>query len=137
MKKELELKLQKKYPKIFQDLYGDKRKTGMARGVGCNDGWYNIIDGLCRGIQNRCDSGKCPQVVAAQIKEKFGGLRFYYDGGDEFVSSLVSSAEHLSYKTCEVCGNVGEVRDGGWIKTLCDIHANGKKKLSNQSNYES
>ena len=61
-------------------------------------------------------------VVVCQIKEKFGGLRFYYDGGDEFVSGLVRMAESWADKTCEKCGNLGERRHGGWIRTLCDVH---------------
>jgi hypothetical protein len=61
-------------------------------------------------------------VVVRQIKEKFGGLRFYYDGGDEYVSGLVSMAEAWAGHTCEKCGNKGEQRSGGWIRTLCDVH---------------
>jgi hypothetical protein len=44
------------------------------------------------------------QVVAKQIKEKFGTLRFYYDGGDEFIRGLDSMAASMSSVTCEVCG---------------------------------
>lgn len=58
-----------------------------------------------------------------QIKEKFGGLRFYYDGGSEELEKLVDEAERLSYRTCEVCGEPGKERGGGWIQTLCDKHA--------------
>jgi hypothetical protein len=36
------------------------------------------------------------QVVAKQIKEKFGTLRFYYDGGDEFIRGLDSMATSMS-----------------------------------------
>lgn len=64
----------------------------------------------------------CPQVVAVQIKEKFGTLRFYYDGGDDFCRGVVSMAEAMSAVTCEVCAAPGKSNDGGWIRTLCDIH---------------
>lgn len=67
-------------------------------------------------------SPKVTQVVAVQVKEKFGGLRFYYDGGDEYISGLSSMAESMSYVTCEVCGSAGKPNSGGWIKTLCDAH---------------
>lgn len=60
------------------------------------------------------------QVVAVQVKEKFGGLRFYYSGGDEYVDGLVAMAEALSYVTCEQCGKVGKPNEIGWIVTLCD-----------------
>ena len=61
-------------------------------------------------------------VKVAQIKEKFGGLRFYVDGGDEFVRGAIWLAESLSMKICEECGATGERRSGGWIRTLCDTH---------------
>jgi len=62
------------------------------------------------------------QVTIAQIKEKFGTLRFYYDGGDDYISGMVALAESMSGLTCEECGSIGERRDGGWIRTLCDEH---------------
>jgi hypothetical protein len=54
-----------------------------------------------------------------QIKEKFGGLRFYcdIDGTDEF---LQLNLMEKSYTICEECGRPGEERPGGWVKTLCD-----------------
>ena len=63
-----------------------------------------------------------PQVVVAQVKEKFGTLRFYYDGGDDVIDGMVRIAESMSGVTCEDCGDVGNRRDGGWIRTLCDHH---------------
>ena len=62
------------------------------------------------------------QVTIAQIKEKFGSLRFYYDGGDDYISGMVTLAESMSGVTCEDCGDVGVHRNGGWIRTLCDKH---------------
>jgi len=59
-------------------------------------------------------------VTITQIKEKFGGLCFYYYGGDEEISGMVHLAESMSYRTCETCGttnNVGRTR--GWIYTCC------------------
>jgi hypothetical protein len=63
-----------------------------------------------------------PQVVAVQIKEKFGTLRFYYDGGDSTISGMVRMAETMSGTTCEECGAPGETHGGGWIRTLCETH---------------
>ena len=62
----------------------------------------------------------CPQVVAVQVKEKFGGLRFYFHGGDEYVNGVVSMMEAACSFTCEVCAKPGVRRSGGWIRTLCD-----------------
>lgn len=64
----------------------------------------------------------CSQVVADQVKEKFGTLRFYVTGGDEYVRGLISMAESMSAVTCEECGDVGTRRGSGWVHTYCDKH---------------
>jgi hypothetical protein len=63
-----------------------------------------------------------PQVVAAQVKEKFGTLRFYYDGGDDVIQGMVRMAESMSAVMCEDCGAPGRLREGSWVRTLCDHH---------------
>ena len=60
-----------------------------------------------------------PQVTLDQVKEKFGTLRFYYSGGDDYISGMVSLAESMTGVTCEECGNIGEQRGGGWVHTYC------------------
>ena len=70
-------------------------------------------------------------IEVHQIKEKFGGLRFYYEGGDGEVSGMVRMAECWAAYTCEVCGERGTRRAGGWIRTLCDKHeAEHQQRLS-------
>ena len=63
-----------------------------------------------------------PQVTLDQVKEKFGTLRFYYTGGDDYIRGLVSMAESMSGVTCEECGKPGTSTGGGWIKTVCKEH---------------
>lgn len=63
------------------------------------------------------------QVTVNQVKEKFGTLRFYYSGGDAYIDGLVAMAESMSAATCEECGAPGRVRHGGWLRCLCDEHA--------------
>ena len=63
-----------------------------------------------------------PQVVADQVKEKFGTLRFYYTGGDSIIEGMVAMAEAMSAVTCDVCGNPGKETGGGWISTRCEEH---------------
>ena len=108
----------KVYPKMFVGKYG---------GIACGSGWFYILDKLCANIQHHIDwTNKSevvvPQVTIDQIKEKFGCLRFYYSGGDEYISGMVTLAESMSGVTCEDCGSIGERRSGGWIRTLCDTH---------------
>lgn len=133
MNQELDKKLCETYPKIFSLRYGDMTETAMCWGFEHGEGWYEIINQLCANIQNHIDwlekTGRpIPQVVADQVKEKFGGLRFYYSGGDDVIDGMVRMAESFSEVTCEVCGSPGKQRGGGWIKTLCDQHDQERKK---------
>ena len=65
---------------------------------------------------------KLDWIEIQQIKEKFGGLRFYYNGGDDRISGMEDMAESWANRSCETCGNKGERRSGGWMRTLCDKH---------------
>lgn len=129
MSPELDEKLCKKYPKIFKNRDGSIMETCMTWGFECGDGWFNIIDILCKRIQDHIDwksadlseeNKESLQVIADQVKEKFGTLRFYYHGGDEAIEGMVSMAEGMSHVTCENCGLPGSSRRGGWVRILCD-----------------
>ena len=123
-------RMEKSYPKMYSGKYG-----GFAVGKG----WYPIIERLSSSIQQHIewknkDSEVCPQVIVEQIKEKFGGLRFYYQGGDEYISGLVSMAESWAGIACEDCGGIGKRRGGGWVRTLCDLHeAERNARIEEQS----
>jgi hypothetical protein len=111
-------RMEEAYPKMFSEPYG---------GFAVSQGWWPIIEILCSNIQAHLDwknreSLIVPQVVVEQIKEKFGGLRFYYQGGDEQIHGMVRMAEAWADTACEECGAVGKRRSGGWIRTLCDVH---------------
>tara|TARA_R110000765_G_scaffold40450_2_gene87064 strand:- start:205 stop:690 length:486 start_codon:yes stop_codon:yes gene_type:complete len=118
MKEEQQNKLFEKYPKIFRQKDLSMQQTAMCWGITCGDGWYNIIDTLCHNIKGHSEDTMVTE--ATQVKEKYGGLRFYYDGGDELIRGMVRMAEGLSYCTCENCGSPGTQNDKGWISTLCD-----------------
>jgi len=135
-----------KYPRIFKDRHASMQVTCMCWGFEVGDGWYQILDSLCANIQHHIDwshknhewalkwnaehpdkqrpvRDPVPQVIAVQVKEKFGGLRFYYDGGDDQIHGMVQMAESWAIHTCEECGAPGYTRYGGWHRTLCDHHA--------------
>ena len=143
----LDKQLCEKYSKIFRDRNKSAMETCMSWGFEHGDGWYNIIDAACSNIQNHVnwkrktepfasmtdeEFDEIHQPVAAQVKEKFGGLRFYADNCDDYVSGVIAMAESMSYRTCEVCGSPGTKRAGGWIRTLCDTcnvrPADGRKE---------
>jgi hypothetical protein len=133
MNENLELKLQKKYPKILRDLYKSEYETCMAWGIECRDGWYDLLDEGMAKIQELCDSfskdGREVQLVAAQIKSKFATLRFYvdiYDATKEETNALYKIVDEMEQKssiTCEICGEKGKLYPKGWHSTLCEEHA--------------
>lgn len=135
MNKELELKLVKKYPAILQDYGGDMMKTCMHWGMECGDGWYNLLDELLAKLDYLSNVSGV-QVVADQIKEKFGTLRFYYHETNvrfpkenslivsDIINDVVSKAERRSSYICEKTGKDGVLCSRmGWLATLCKEEA--------------
>ena len=132
-----------KYPNLFENRLKSPRESPMGFGIECNLGWYDIISSLCWMIKQHEDNKRWskeylekndPERLAQepeyfpvkfdQVKEKYGGLRLYFSGGDDYVEGLVSMAEAISYYICDVCGNKGEANKGGWISVRCEAHRN-------------
>ena len=182
MKPELDKQLCEKYPKIFKNRNASQIESCMYWGIDVSDGWYDIIDALCQAatytyttsiMVDEADGKrlniapysytnettyhfeiKPPQLVADQVKEKFGTLRFYYHTELEekmsylketgkypeldkileryynYFDGIVHFAETLSERTCEVTGLKGEMHvtgggRSGWYKTLnCEYAKN-------------
>jgi hypothetical protein len=107
MNQENEQKLVEKYPQIFKDY----------RGLECGDGWFDLIDQLCADIMA---TNPPENLRADQVKEKFGGLRFYASGITKEIYKLIDKAETKSFHICERCGSTAHVtNEGGWLSTLC------------------
>ena len=66
--------------------------------------------------------------VAIQVKEKFGGLRFYVDRATDEHYNYIHFAESMSYRTCEECGAPGTYYPFGWHHVACDAHASEEDK---------
>ena len=77
MDEKLEGRLVKRYPTLYRDYKGDMQKTCMAWGMACGDGWYILLDNLSSELTSLGKKYNL-EIVADQVKEKFGGLRFYY-----------------------------------------------------------
>jgi hypothetical protein len=110
--------------------YSDRPKITNAYFFNCDSGWNIIIKNL---IEDLIELGWDKKIV--QVKEKFGGLRFYVVNGSDEIYDRISTAEKESYKTCEKCGEKGELRnDIGWYLTLCENHYNEKKESYGKRN---
>lgn len=121
--------LEHQFPDMLSKHYG---------GLDIAYGWVKIVFAIMQTIKNHEDNllrQRGPEyfgteyhpVIVDQIKEKFGGLRFYYSGGDGYVDGLVTMAEQWAEQTCEICGERGELRKLGWMRTLCDEHYQGTR----------
>jgi len=108
-----------RYPKLYEGYYLPMTETCMCWGFECGDGWLKIIDNLSSDI-TALDEKNGSHTVATQVKEKFGGLRFYIESGSDTIFDLIDKAEDESFRTCEFCGEPGTTRDDGWVSTLCD-----------------
>lgn len=100
---------------------------GWGRWLTLDKGWYKLV----------IDTHKKLKYIDAnyqihQIKEKFGGLRYYYQSSfpyrsmqNEIMQAIVNNAEQAAERTCEICGTCHykakvetKVRNY-WFKTLC------------------
>lgn len=88
-----------------------------------------LLDSYKRG---KLSQKSVPFFKASQIKEKFGTLRFYYAGGDDYIDGVVNFAEAMTAKTCEVCGDVGRLVGRGYVSTKCEKHSSSKDNEPHQ-----
>jgi len=122
MRLELERKLIERWPTWF-DVNGSLQQTLMPFGCEHGDGWFNLLWRLCEDLEPLVakyekQTGHRFQVV--QVKEKFGGLRFYVANANDVIRQRIELAELESLKSCELCGKPGRRRIDGWINVLCD-----------------
>jgi hypothetical protein len=97
MKHELETKLKEDFPILYTQMKNaDCRRSCMAFGIECGDGWFDIIYDLSKQIEefNKTVEEE-EQIIAAQVKEKFATLRFYTQGYNDKVSAMITEAENL------------------------------------------
>ena len=108
-----------RYPVLYQGRKFPITQSLIPFGIETGDGWFKIIDQLSADI-TLLDEKNGTTTIAVQVKEKFGALRFYVESGSDAVYDLIDAAEEESLKTCEMCGEPGELRGVGWVSTMCD-----------------
>lgn len=117
-----EEKIKQRYPSLLCKL------PCFQTDIGWNKILEDMIEEICRREEfilanNLQENYQLVRIV--QIKEKYGGLRVYYDGGtnDSGINLIVSNAEQLADITCQTCGtteNVSKRYIKGWVSTLCE-----------------
>lgn len=119
--------LQEVYPKLLKHLYDTdetKCREPIAWGIETPEYWDSLIIELLGKLVNY-------PITITQIKEKFGGLRVYYDSKPDSLSvkdnasirGAISYAESFAYNTCVNCGvvtpDVCLTRVTGWVHPSC------------------
>ncbi len=121
------------YLKEIDGIYDWKgRKLTNPFSFGVKQGWFEILRDLFNEL---IELGWDKHLY--YIKEKFGGLRVALgkdnlDSLPEGTTQIITKYENLSYTICEECGDIGELRSGDWLKTLCDEHSNGREPFDKE-----
>ena len=145
---------------MTKEEFKNKHENFVTVSINIGDGWLPLVDKLCSMIKYKLNTivkyndiwldnkvidelkhstnkKLVEDFKIVQIKEKFGGLRFYIDGGDNEIHAWISFAESMSYEICEECGtnqNVGNT--SGWIRTICGDCSIKLKKEDVWKSYE-
>ena len=125
----------KTYPNLFKERNLPMNQTCMCWGFDIGKGWYLVLDRLCQklsAMEKITDIG----TIFRQIKEKYGGARFYHGADssktklnkeeieicDEILDDLVSHAEHDADYICAECGGSRDkmISIGRWVYDVCD-----------------
>lgn len=116
-------RIRKKFPKLL----------GKLAFIECPSGWEKLIEDMCLDVVKYetylvADPDYSP-IVFIQIKEKFGGLVAYYQGGHingdyiSAVSDIIHDYEKRAMDVCSLCGAVDSVTrkiyTRGWVYTRC------------------
>jgi hypothetical protein len=112
MRDALEGLLFRRYPGFYVGRHMPTTENLMSYGFTHGDGWFAIVDVLSDLATRRGDRTNA-RIIASQVKEKLGGLRFYTRPGDEFVAGAKSLGERYSYRVSELSGRPGLLQVGG------------------------
>lgn len=143
--------LKRRYPEQFEEL--------PYYMVSIDPGWFEPIEAACRKIDALLTSKEKALFRWRQIKEKFGGLRMYWNEGGvyldfiapdslthivveplrpqlsartrERIAGIVAEAAKQASARCQVCGAPGQLRErkNGWLVTACERHVEPPDRL--------
>lgn len=106
---------------------------GWGRWISCDKGWYPLITELDKALVELD-----PNYTIHQVKEKFGGLRYYASSTSSVAHDLIDEAERKSYTICELCGAPAQLMKTNskypWYKTVCSACAGDKYVAAVQTN---
>ena len=136
--------LAKRYPWLvpFTGWEGDKEtyKYSKAESLWAEPdygGWnksffYLLMEDIRKAAKK---AGIINQLHTGDYKSKYGGLRFYMDGYNDEIATIIHTYEMLSEHICEMCGEPDVGYTGGWITPICESCYN-KGRYNTKSYYE-
>ena len=110
---ELQLRIEELKEKIVPDYW---------KSIDVDEGWYQLVVDCDKEL-----TGVDPKHQIYQVKEKFGGLRYYVKPSnldDKHtlirIGDIIRKYEDTAWKTCSATGKPGVLMKsiGGWLKTL-------------------
>ena len=110
------------FPALYRDHTAPITESLMAFGFECGDGWAELLYGLSQALTTHAQEAGL-DIVATQVKEKWGELVVYADGTDDEADRLIEAAREASTSICEECGAPGRLYRRGWQQVRCPAHA--------------
>lgn len=107
----------------------------MGWSVSRKDGYRSVGLGWRPMLMALYDLCEMHRVLVTQVKEKFGGLRFYVVHAPPHVQDMILAAGMWSLEHCEWCGKQARPR-GHWIWTLCDECWELMGQISNEQRWD-
>lgn len=104
-------KLCERYPfLIIRDIWADEIPKdydySYIGGISeLPEGWHKLFLQMCEDIrQPLIDADFLDEFRFTQIKEKYGEMRCYNNGGPDKVLEIIDNYEHVSNYVCQHCG---------------------------------
>jgi len=115
--------MMKQFPHLYADRNASMQVTCMCWGIDCGEGWHDIIRDLSAELEAmilKLPPEAQEQVKASQVKEKYGGLRFYMTASTDEMEKAIGRASRKCSTICEDCGQPGKNEElFGWWRTRC------------------
>ena len=75
---------------------------------------------ICDELKDAIESNHLSNYKVLQVKEKYGTLRWYDEGGNKNTCNIIDKYEKISEKVCQLCGKPATHMSKGWIGYYCE-----------------
>jgi len=82
-------------------------------------GWRPLLLQMCKKLKKIIKENNLTNYKIHQVKEKYGELCWYDEGGNKRTFDLISEYENKTGSICVVCGKPAKYYTKGWINYYC------------------